>query len=456
MKPSEETVKLPYIPVNLYKRPDTPYWQYTFKKFSGSGYVRKSTGKTDINDATNVASKEYFKMKAAFDDGVYVEKGRGKLKFSNVCQEVIKYINYLREQNPAKFKPIYDDYIWIINRYFTEEKLWDKSKPHLRRMQSCLVTMDITKITRADLLQFDEERYAFLDRAPSVSTVSQHNGCLSFIFNYAILKMKIMDDIQKPIISKEYTTHREQIPRACFTLREAPELCYNAQMWAMDGIRKKGYIGRTINKKSSREIRRLLYAYIGILLSTGIRTGIETQNLKWCDIKKEYSEKFQSYYHKLSVSGKGKKRTINSFRQIGHYLEVLQRLHPDLENLTDDELFQVNRRVFVRPGKYKQPDLTSQFKKLLIDYDMLYDEHGEERVLYSLRHTALLYLLKEKKWTFEKSAIYLGTSIFVIESFYKKNEYLIEADNEIEPIPGTRVSRQKARAAGYEHVPDDF
>lgn len=459
MKPSKDTVRLPYIPVNLYKRPDNPHWQYTFRKFSGPGYTRRSTGTSDINKAINIASDGYYKMKSAYENGTYVEKGRGKVKFGNVCQEVIKYINELKEQKSDKYKLIYQDYIWIINRYFTEEKSWDKTKKtkrNLKRMQSCLVTMDITKITRGDLLQFDVERNKFLGRKPSTSTVSQHNACLSFIFDYAILKMKIMDAIQKPEISKQYTTLRKQKPRAFFTLEEAYiDLLLKAQLWMINGDRKKDINIRTIKKEATREIRRLLYAYIGILISTGIRTGFETRNLKWCDIKNKYSEKHQSTYHQLSISGKSKNRTINAFKQIDRYLGILQGLHPDLKDLPDAALFKVKRPIFALPGKDKQPDLSRQFKKLLIDNDMLYDEHGEPRVLYSLRHTALYYLLKEKHWTYEKAGNYLGNTVAVIETFYKDNRFLFDVDDEIEPYYGTRISRFKAKMSGYD-VPEDL
>ena len=386
--------------VRLYKRDRSPFWQATFRQPSGR-YKRFSTKTADLDEARSIAETEYVRMEIRIADGSFVDRS-----FKQVAEEAIKDIDSW--EGTEKYKVIYADYKWIIRKYLI---------PFFGKM-------DISKIGEAEISQFDDYRYSIVNRRLSVSTIQSHNSALSFVFKRAIAKGYIKE---RPRISRQGTTSKKQKPRAFFTIEEAKKLVRFALEWCQTGYKKENINQRTINKKSTREVRQVLFALIGIVLYTGIRPGYETKNLKWSDITQEKLDDVD--YYVFWVKGKGKEaRPVIPIKGITAYLYTLRKLHSDLAQLKWHDLLKVERPIFLLPNGKPPSNLSKQFRQLLLDADMLYDGAGEPRTLYSLRHTNLLMLLKEKELSLIDAANYLGTSIQMVTQFYYHNQTLINPE----------------------------
>jgi hypothetical protein len=161
-----------------------------------------------------------------------------------------------------------------------------------------------------------------------------------------------------------------------------------------------------------------------------MRTGREALNLKWNQIKRateidERSPKREKInILKFSVVGKKRPRTLICRDIDGNVSTPLKRIQdrfPDLKDLSDKEIYQVDQYVF-RTGDGTRPAherLVKAFKVFLTKYDLLKDKEGQVRTLYSLRHTYATTRLRQGiSW--DDLAIQMGTSRAMLERHYSK------------------------------------
>jgi integrase len=183
-----------------------------------------------------------------------------------------------------------------------------------------------------------------------------------------------------------------------------------------------------------------------------MRTGEEALNLKWNQIKRttEIDERSPNRERidvlKFSVVGKKRARTLicrDIDKNVTTPLKRIQDRFPDLRNLSDKELFQVNQCVFrtadgTRPAHER---LVKAFKVFLKKYDLLTNKEGQVRTLYSLRHTyATTQLRNGVSW--DDLAIQMGTSRLMLERHYSK----FKVEDRAADFSGLAHKRKKAMA----------
>jgi integrase len=182
------------------------------------------------------------------------------------------------------------------------------------------------------------------------------------------------------------------------------------------------------NKSTESEMRHLLRDYIEILLLTGMRHGTEALGVRWKDVC--WHTQDGKRYLRIWVNGKTGGRWLIAKHAA---LEVLQRLHDrqaalntqsletTLQGEGDDKANKAaNHLLFTFSNSYQPTSLNGAFKRLMRDSGLLKDADGQNRTLYSLRHTYATLELLRANTDIHTLAKQMGNSAAVIERHYSK------------------------------------
>jgi integrase len=182
------------------------------------------------------------------------------------------------------------------------------------------------------------------------------------------------------------------------------------------------------NKSTESEMRHLLRDYIEMLLLTGMRHGTEALGVRWKDVC--WHTQDGKRYLRIWVNGKTGGRWLIAKHAA---LEVLQRLHgrhvvlnsQSLETtLLGDGNYKVNKAanllVFTFSNGYQPTSLNGAFRRLMRDSGLLKDANGQNRTLYSLRHSYATLELLRANTDIHTLAKQMGNSASVIERHYSK------------------------------------
>jgi len=175
-------------------------------------------------------------------------------------------------------------------------------------------------------------------------------------------------------------------------------------------------------------MRHLLRDYIEILLLTGMRHGTEALGVRWKDVC--WHTQDGKRYLRIWVNGKTGGRWLIAKHAA---LEVLQRLHDrqaalntqsletTLQGEGDDKANKAaNHLLFTFSNSYQPTSLNGAFKRLMRDSGLLKDADGQNRTLYSLRHTYATLELLRANTDIHTLAKQMGNSAAVIERHYSK------------------------------------
>ncbi|MDP4064711.1 hypothetical protein IMCC1933_05790 [Rhodobacteraceae bacterium IMCC1933] len=169
----------------------------------------------------------------------------------------------------------------------------------------------------------------------------------------------------------------------------------------------------------SRDMRHLLRDYVLILANTGIRHGTEADNLRWKHIT--LFEEKGDVFLEMSVRGKTGRRDIICHSGTVNYLKRIQDWCPDVADMSFEDLIKakIDLPVFRLPDGTSSQNLRQTFKRLMIDTGLLTcPRTGQNRTLYSFRHTYATFALLNDGMDIHTLAIQMGTSIAMIERHY--------------------------------------
>jgi hypothetical protein len=163
----------------------------------------------------------------------------------------------------------------------------------------------------------------------------------------------------------------------------------------------------------------LLRDYILILANTGMRHGTEAENLCWKHISL-FEDKGLKYLE-MSVTGKTGRRDIICRSGTINYLKRIQSRCPDIAGMSFEQLIKskLAAPVFRLPDGTASANLRQTFKILMKDTGLLTcPRTGQDRTLYSLRHTYATFSLLNDGMDVHTLAVQMGTSILMIERHY--------------------------------------
>lgn len=364
----------------LSQRSRSAAWQMRFK-LDGK-WIRVTTGKRDRKEAEQAALDYYMEAKFKQKHSIPLQTRR----FKPVAELAIKSMQVALAAGQGQ--KVYADYITAINRYLI---------PFFGKH-------NIDGIDYALLNQFDAWRIAKLKRVPRKSTIGTHNSALNRVFDEAINRKFVPASARPDLSNKGVAGDR----RPDFTLEEYRKLHQKMRAWI-----KSSRAGKT------REMRELLYDYMLIMLNTGMRHGTEAQHLCWKHVRIETINKQSQTL--MYVDGKTGGREIVARHNTLTYLKRIHARTDAIKHLTFSELLasKSDLPVFCLPDGTVTDNLRATFKKFLDVHGLLKDPRtGQDRTLYSLRHTYATLALSHNTTSTAYLAKQMGTSEAMINDHY--------------------------------------
>jgi integrase len=367
----------------LYKRKKSPYWQCTFKLQDGQR-LRISTKKASIENATTAACEIYDECRFRQRLGL---AHRSKT-FSEIAHETLNELH--KKIDLGKGKTAYHSYVSCIEKYFLP---FFSSK----RLED---------IANTDISDFEIWRNKQMGKIPKASTLNNFASAWSQIVGTAVSRGWISERVPIPKLSIHGAKSK---PRPAFTREEVDFLLFFMKVWSTKG-----------RLSVEREMRPLLRDYVEMLLYTGMRHGTEALGITWKDIT-WYTDKGTKYL-RIWVDGKTGGRWLIAKHDA---VDVLKRLHKRQEDVKEiefeDLLKSTNpKKIFRFSDGYQPPSLNGTFRRLMRDCGLEKGEDGQNRTLYSIRHTYATLELLEKGTNIHTLAKQMGNSASMIERHYSK------------------------------------
>ena len=367
----------------IYRRGDSPLWQCRFKLTDGTWH-RVSTKRASIEAAVAVATDLY-------DQARYRQRLGLAHRAQNFAQIANATLHDLRRQLDAGLgKSVYQSYITCIERYFL---------PYF-------ADYHLEAITHTDIAEFEVWRNRQMGLTPKASTLNNFASAWSRLQQTAVNRGWISNQVAIPRLS---TRGEKSKPRPAFSREEVNKLLAFMEQWGTEG-----------RLAVEREMRPLLRDYVEMLLYTGMRHGTEALGVCWNNI--EWHTHEGKKYLRIWVDGKTGGRWLIAKHKA---VEPLQRLHyrqNDIKAISWLDLFasSVPYPIFRFSTGYQPPSLNGSFERLLRDAGLLKGESGQNRTLYSLRHTYATLELIEGRLDIHTLSKQMGNSAAMIERHYSK------------------------------------
>ena len=226
----------------LYRRTRTRKWQARFKV--GNYWKRITTKCIDLDKAKDVALEHYMECMFKHKHGIpAVTKC-----FRDIARLCVA--DMLRVLEVGEGRKIYVDYVAVTENYLI---------PFFGKF-------NIANIGYKQVHAYEEWRSDRFGRELKASTVNTHNAALNRVFDEAIAR-GYMQQTQVPVLTN---TGKASLRRADFSRKEYAQMLRAFAKWV-----------RQARTSKSLQMRELLWDYVRLLTSTGIRHGTEAQNLRW-------------------------------------------------------------------------------------------------------------------------------------------------------------------------------
>lgn len=377
--------------VVLYKRENSKRWQARYKLDDGQWH-RISTKHANIEYAVRVACEAYDKARFLKDENLPISSKR----FDVAAKQAIKQMQDALDAGSGK--SAYHSYISAINLYLI---------PFFGKY-------GIKNIDYAAIKKFGIWREGVMKKAPKASTITNHNSAMNRVFEVALERGWIAN----MHIPKLENKGQKSDARPAFTQDEYHKLTKFMSRWI-----EKGREGKP------RQMRELLRDYVLILANTGMRHGTESLGIRWKDL--QLVKKQEDTYLLINVNGKTGHRQLIARHSAIDYFKRIQSRFPDLAAIEFEKLLnaRVDQYVFRLSNGERTNSLHGTFENLMKDSELLVDPvTGDNRTLYSLRHTFATKMLVEKHMDIHTLARQMGTSVEMIEKHYSKLTPLMKAE----------------------------
>jgi integrase len=383
----------------LYRRRHSLQYQCRYKLADGT-WCRRSTAKASLELAALAACELY-------DEARF----RQRLGLAHRAQSVAHLAELTarelrRQMDLGHGKSVYGSYLSCIERYFI---------PFFTHQH-------LESLTHSDITEFELWRNKQMQKQPRASTLQNFASAWNKVIATAVAHGYISERVPVPRLQVKGVKSQ---PRAAFTEVEVQQLRSYMAAW-VEGSSKA-------NKSTESEMRHLLRDYIEMLLLTGMRHGTEALGVRWKDVSWHKQE--GKRYLRIWVNGKTGGRWLIAKHAA---LEVLQRLHgrhvslntQSLETTLQGEGVErsANHLLFTFSNGYQPTSLNGAFKRLMRDSGLLGDADGQNRTLYSLRHTYATLELLRANTDIHTLAKQMGNSAAVIERHYSKLTATMAAD----------------------------
>ena len=447
---------------DTYQYKDAKYWVYLRKRSSNQPIgkiwqirikiknhpdLRKSSGTESFETAKDKAKEMIFESFYKIETGHKI-KSR---KFKEVSKDFLDDIANNPKTIPSKLKKFTSVADNFFNPFFGDypmesinEKVIYDYKKWRRNYWKSQKDIEYTYVRNGQTITSNKNYLK--DKPLSLSSMQKEDSILRQILELGRLSGDISSNKVVKVKSESFKTNR----RPSFTnaewkgvLKASRYRSSEERLWEnkKDKSKKTDYInGATLNQ------RKLLHEFITFMVGSGLRTT-EAMNLKWSDIThneivEEVGGKFQSVEScKISVSGKSKKRKCDPQPYVREILERVKVRQFEFSRENGFKFAAKKEYVWSDENGNKIDRFNKSFTKLLESCDLLYDDHGEKRVIGSLRHTYGTFRKNLGEVDSYELAIQMGTSPEMI------NKHYVHSDDYDRSTAVTRVKKSEVSGA---------
>ncbi|MBM3390253.1 MAG: integrase [Betaproteobacteria bacterium] len=377
--------------VVLYRRSRSLLYQCRYRLADGTWH-RVSTRKASVEHAVAVACDMY-------DEARYRQRlGLAHRAHTFAQIAAITAAELRRKIDATTGKTAYHDYLSCIERYFV---------PYFADKR-------IEQLTHTDVAEFEVWRDRQMRRKPKASTLLNFASAWNRIVDVAVRHGFISERVPVP----KLTTRGEKgKTRPAFTEQEVEQLLAFMDVWQTQG-----------RLAVERDIRPLLRDYIEILLYTGMRHGTEAMGICWNNV--EWHTHKDVRYIRIWVDGKTGGRWLIAKHAA---VDVLRRLHQrqqDIQHLSFDDVLtqRVTHKLFRFSNGYTPHSFVGTFRRLMRDSGLAKTADGQNRTLYSFRHTYATLELLRNSTDIHTLSKQMGNSAAMIERHYSKLTATMAAD----------------------------
>jgi integrase len=386
---NDAVIKLMDGKLNVYRRPKSSQWQCRFKLANGKWHSA-TTNTSDIEQAKIQAIAIYETTRIKINVGLAITTKT----FKQIALDELE--NMRRSINVGTAKTAYRDYEFAINKYLI---------PFFGKHE-------VGQITTELVADFEQWRISEMGKVPKASTKLNHTSAYNRVINLARERGMITNTHAVPTLDSKGD---KGVARPAFSEEEVRELLAYLETW-----QKSSYTEHTL------KMRILCGAYVRFLLHTGIRHGTEALRVRWKNLQWHWIG--NKKYLRVWVSGKTGPRYLIAKREVVEVLEHLikwQKL--DYRNLNTVIEARFDRLVFVLPDNTQLSNMENIFRNLMIRSHLRKEQSGQNRTLYSLRHTYATQALS-KGVDIHTLAKQMGTSVGMIERHYSKLTPMLKAE----------------------------
>jgi integrase len=262
----------------------------------------------------------------------------------------------------------------------------------------------VTSIDYEKIQSFYDWRRAKMGREPKASTLNTHNSAMNRVFDEAVARGFLAQKDVPLLLNKGEKSER----RPDFTREEYATMIRKLPHWI-----KQGKAGKPT------DMRYLMRDYVLVLANTGMRHGTEALNLNWKHVTLFEENGLQ--YLEMSVTGKTGRRDIICRSGTINYLKRIHERSDDIKHMSFEQLLKarLDVPVFRLPDGTVSKNIHQTFRAFMKDSGLLKcPRTGQNRTLYSLRHTYATFALLNDGMDIHALAVQMGTSIGMIERHY--------------------------------------
>lgn len=375
----------------LYRRSRSLLYQCRYRLADGTWH-RRTTGKASLEHAIAAACDLYDESRYRQRLGL-AHQAHSFAQIAAICLDELRHLIDLK-----KTKSSLNDYASIIERYFI---------PYFGERQ-------LETLTHSDVRGFEQWRDRRLARAPKTSTLNNFASAWSRVIGTAVDRGFISERVPVPRLTSKGEKSKT---RTAFSEQEITQLLVFMEPWSQQG-----------RMSVEREIRPLLRDYVEMLLLTGMRHGTEAMGIRWRDIEWHTDKGIR--YLRIWVDGKtGGRWLIAKHRAV----DVLQRLHARQKDVCDVPFemtltTRVPKLLFRFSDGHQPHSLVGTFRRLMRDSGLALDANGDNRTLYSLRHTYATMEMLRGEVDIHTLSKQMGNSAAMIERHYSKLTATMAAD----------------------------
>ena len=375
----------------LYRRTRSLLYQCRYKLADGAWY-RQSTRKASLEQAIATACDLY-------DEARYRQRlglAHKTHSFAQIAQ--VALVELRAKIDASTGRTAYSDYVGCIEKYFV---------PYFGDKR-------LEELTHTDILEFELWRDRLMQRKPKASTLMNFASAWNRLVAVAVERGYISERVPVPKLT---TKGEKGKTRPAFSEEEIAQLLAYMETWQHKGLRDV-----------EKEIRPLLRDYVEMLLLTGMRHGTEAMGICWKHIEWHTDKGIR--YLRVWVSGKtGGRWLIAKHRAV----DVLKRLHQRQSDICDMDFetlltTRVSHLLFRYADGHQPHSLVGTFRRLMRDSGLLKDSEGQNRTLYSLRHTYATNEMLAGNVDIHTLSKQMGNSAAMIERHYSKLTATMAAD----------------------------